>query len=102
MRWSREPSLPLRRCPARHLERRGQGGARRYAGFALIGAAQGAAGLFMVLAAGTPACASWPWIAASVALHVVYTALLARSYELGDFNQVYPLARGVRRRHRAR
>jgi drug/metabolite transporter (DMT)-like permease len=67
----------------------------RYAGFALIGTAQGAAGLLMVLAAGTPARASWPWIAASVALHVVYTALLARSYELGDFNQVYPLARGT-------
>jgi drug/metabolite transporter (DMT)-like permease len=67
----------------------------RYAGFALIGAAQGAAGLVLVLAAATPNRASWSWIAVSVALHVVYTALLARSYELGDFNQVYPLARGT-------
>jgi drug/metabolite transporter (DMT)-like permease len=67
----------------------------RYAGFALIGIAQAAAGLLMVSLSGTPARASWPWIATSVALHVVYTALLARSYELGDFNQVYPLARGT-------
>jgi drug/metabolite transporter (DMT)-like permease len=67
----------------------------RYAGFALIGIAQAAAGLLMVSLSGTPASASWPWIATSVALHVVYTALLARSYALGDFNQVYPLARGT-------
>jgi drug/metabolite transporter (DMT)-like permease len=67
----------------------------RYAGFALIGVAQAGAGLLMVALAGAPAQASWPWIATSVALHVVYTVLLARSYHLGDFNQVYPLARGT-------
>jgi drug/metabolite transporter (DMT)-like permease len=67
----------------------------RYAGFALIGIAQGGAGLLMVVLSGAPARASWPWIATSIVLHVVYTALLARSYELGDFNQVYPLARGT-------
>ena len=67
----------------------------RYAGFALIGIAQAGAGLLMVSLSGTPARASWPWIATSIALHVVYTALLARSYTLGDFNQVYPLARGT-------
>jgi drug/metabolite transporter (DMT)-like permease len=67
----------------------------RYAGFVLIGIAQAAAGLLMVSLSGTPARASWPWIATSVALHVVYTALLARSYALGDFNLVYPLARGT-------
>ncbi len=67
----------------------------RYAGFALMGVAQAGAGLLMVAVARAPARASWPWIATSVALHVIYTALLARSYELGDFNQVYPLARGT-------
>jgi drug/metabolite transporter (DMT)-like permease len=67
----------------------------RYAGFALIGIAQAAAGLLMAGLSDTPARASWPWIATSVVLHVVYTALLARSYALGDFNQVYPLARGT-------
>jgi drug/metabolite transporter (DMT)-like permease len=72
-----------------------KGAPDRYAGFALIGIAQAAAGLLMVCVCGQPARASWSWIAASVAVHVVYTALLARSYELGDFNQVYPLARGT-------
>lgn len=51
--------------------------------------------MLIVSVARTPARASWPWIATSVAVHVVYTALLAHSYELGDFNQVYPLARGT-------
>jgi drug/metabolite transporter (DMT)-like permease len=69
--------------------------ADRYAGFALIGIAQAVAGLLMASVTDAPARASWAWIAASVTLHVVYTALLARSYELGDFNQVYPLARGT-------
>jgi drug/metabolite transporter (DMT)-like permease len=67
----------------------------RYAGFALIGIAQAGAGLVMACLAAAPARASWPWIATSVALHAGYTWLLARSYELGDFNQVYPLARGT-------
>lgn len=44
----------------------------RYAGFALIGIAQAGAGLLMVCLAGQPARASWPWIGASVVLHVVY------------------------------
>ncbi|GAA0327719.1 DMT family transporter [Actinoallomurus spadix] len=69
--------------------------ADRYAGFALIGIAQAGAGLLMLSLAAVPARASWPWLATSVALHAVYTWLLARSYELGDFNQVYPLARGT-------
>ncbi|GAA4607717.1 DMT family transporter [Actinoallomurus liliacearum] len=67
----------------------------RYAGFALIGIAQAGAGLLMLSLAAAPARASWPWIATSVVLHAIYTWLLARSYELGDFNQVYPLARGT-------
>ncbi|MEV5712090.1 DMT family transporter [Actinoallomurus sp. NPDC052274] len=67
----------------------------RYAGFALIGIVQAGAGLLMLSLAAAPARASWPWIAASVVLHAIYTWLLARSYELGDFNQVYPLARST-------
>jgi drug/metabolite transporter (DMT)-like permease len=67
----------------------------RYAGFALMGVAQAGTGLLMLVVAAAPARASWPWIATSVAVHIVYTAMLARSYELGDFNQVYPLARGT-------
>ncbi len=69
--------------------------ADRFAGFALIGIAQAGAGLLLVCVVPVPDRRAWVWIAVSVGLHVVYTVLLARSYELGDFNQVYPLARGT-------
>jgi len=48
----------------------------------------------LVLVLPPPAAASWPYLAVSSVLHVTYTVLLARSYSLGDFGQVYPLARG--------
>ncbi len=37
----------------------------------------------------------WPWIAASLAIHVGYRLFLARAYEAGDLAQTYPLARGT-------
>lgn len=43
----------------------------------------------------TPLPASWPWMAASVALHIGYNLALARAYEAGDFGLVYPIARGT-------
>ncbi|HET8658121.1 MAG TPA: hypothetical protein VFM55_03885, partial [Micromonosporaceae bacterium] len=42
-----------------------------------------------------PAAASWPWLVASVVVHVCYNLGLAAAYRLGDFNQTYPLARGI-------
>jgi drug/metabolite transporter (DMT)-like permease len=42
-----------------------------------------------------PDARSWPYLAASGVLHLVYALLLMRSYGVGDFNQVYPLARGT-------
>lgn len=64
-------------------------------GFALIGVAVtvGAAGI--VLLSPVPASASWPFLAGSVVLHVAYNLLLMRCYRLGEFGQVYPLARGT-------
>jgi drug/metabolite transporter (DMT)-like permease len=67
----------------------------RYAGFALMGAAAAACGVVLLLVSPVPARAAWPWLCASAVLHGVYTALLARCYRHGDFNQVYPLARGT-------
>jgi drug/metabolite transporter (DMT)-like permease len=43
---------------------------------------------------GAPAPASWPWLAASVAIHLFYFAGLIESYRAGDLGQVYPIARG--------
>ena len=42
-----------------------------------------------------PAAASWPWLAASVALHVCYFLMLGAVYRLGDLSHVYPLMRGI-------
>jgi drug/metabolite transporter (DMT)-like permease len=42
-----------------------------------------------------PAAGAWPYLIASAVLHVGYHALLLRSFSLGDFGQVYPIARGT-------
>ena len=41
-----------------------------------------------------PAPESWPLLAASVAVHTFYQLSLMMAYRLGDFTQVYPIARG--------
>lgn len=67
----------------------------RLVGFALIGAVESMCGGLMVLVAGLPPAGVWPYIVASAALHVVYNLLLLASYQLGEFSQMYPLARGT-------
>jgi drug/metabolite transporter (DMT)-like permease len=42
-----------------------------------------------------PAAASWPFIAASVTVHLGYYALMIAAYRAGDLTLVYPLMRGV-------
>ena len=41
-----------------------------------------------------PAPESWPLLVASVIVHTCYQLMLATSYRLGDYTQVYPIARG--------
>ena len=41
-----------------------------------------------------PAVASWPYIFVGISLHVGYQLFLLYSYRVGDFTQVYPIARG--------
>ena len=67
----------------------------RLVGFALIGVADAIGGGLMVAFAGLPPAGAWPFIIASAALHVVYNLLLLLSYQLGEFSQMYPLARGT-------
>jgi drug/metabolite transporter (DMT)-like permease len=50
--------------------------------------------LLFVPFVGVPALASWPYVAASILVHVVYFAALIESYRTGDMGQVYPIARG--------
>jgi drug/metabolite transporter (DMT)-like permease len=42
-----------------------------------------------------PHVASWPLILASAVFQIVYFVLLARTYQLADMSQVYPLMRGT-------
>ncbi len=62
-----------------------------------IGLVNGSAGLFgivLMTQAGFPAAASWPWLAASAVLHLLYALALTRAYERADMGLVYPIARG--------
>jgi drug/metabolite transporter (DMT)-like permease len=67
----------------------------RLVGFALIGLAYVVVGGVGVLVLGPPPAGAWPFVIASAAVHVVYTLLLWLSYQLGDFSQTYPIARGT-------
>ncbi|MDJ1016896.1 MAG: DMT family transporter [Paracoccaceae bacterium] len=50
--------------------------------------------LASLLIAPAPEPASYPYLAAGVALHLGYQLFLVKSYALGDLTQVYPIARG--------
>jgi drug/metabolite transporter (DMT)-like permease len=67
----------------------------RLAGFAVITTAGMVVAAPLLVLAPPPARASWPFLLASAALHVVYILLLLQAYRLGDFSQVYPIARGT-------
>jgi drug/metabolite transporter (DMT)-like permease len=41
-----------------------------------------------------PAQQSWPWLAASAAVHILYFAFLANAYQWGDLSYAYPIMRG--------
>lgn len=43
----------------------------------------------------SPSPESWPYIALSAALQVVYFALVARIYRIADMSQTYPIMRGA-------
>jgi drug/metabolite transporter (DMT)-like permease len=61
----------------------------------LISLGAGAVSLALLPFTGLPAAASWPWLIASVILHLFYFAGLIESYRVGDLGQVYPIARGA-------
>ncbi|MEV4254716.1 EamA family transporter [Spirillospora sp. NPDC049652] len=71
-----------------------KGASDRWASFALIGIGQAVLVVPLLGLVPFPAAAAWPWLLGSVAVHLVYMGLLLMSYQLGDFSQVYPLARG--------
>jgi drug/metabolite transporter (DMT)-like permease len=44
---------------------------------------------------GIPPAPAWPWVIASVVLHLGYFIGLTEAYRTGDMGQVYPIARGT-------
>ena len=60
----------------------------------LISLGAGLVALALAPLVGVPAWAAWPWLTASVIVHLCYFASLIESYRTGDLGQVYPIARG--------
>ena len=67
----------------------------RLVAFALIGAGGLVPAVPLLIASPLPAPASRVYLGTSVLLHVAYQLLLMRCYRVGEFSQVYPLARGM-------
>lgn len=63
--------------------------------FGLIGAGGILVAIPLVIVSPFPLPACWPYLLASIVIHVFYNLLLMRSYRYGEFGQVYPLARGT-------
>lgn len=60
----------------------------------LISLGAGLVALALAPLVGVSAWAAWPWLIASVIVHLCYFASLIESYRTGDLGQVYPIARG--------
>jgi drug/metabolite transporter (DMT)-like permease len=54
-----------------------------------------AIGAVLAVVVAPPAGPAWPWLLASVFVHTLYNIGLMAAYQVGDFNQTYPLARGI-------
>ncbi|MCX5391221.1 DMT family transporter [Streptomyces sp. NBC_00094] len=63
--------------------------------FTLISGGGALIGLVTAVFVPLPAAGAWPYLIASALLHIGYYALLMRSFTLGDFGQMYPIARGT-------
>ncbi|WP_432003616.1 EamA family transporter [Streptomyces sioyaensis] len=63
--------------------------------FTLVGGGGALCGLAMAAVTPLPAAGAWPYLLASAVLHIVYQALLMQSFRLGEFGQMYPIARGT-------
>ena len=63
--------------------------------FTLVGGGGTVCGLLLACFAPLPDAEAWPALLTSAVLHVLYMTLLMRSFHLGDFGQMYPIARGT-------
>ena len=61
---------------------------------ALVATASGFVSVPFAATVGLPNLASWPYVLASVVIHIAYYLALAQAYKFGDLGQAYPIARG--------
>ena len=59
-----------------------------------VAAASGLLALAIAPFLPAPAPASWPWLAGSTAVHILYFGFLAGAYRWGELSYVYPVMRG--------
>jgi drug/metabolite transporter (DMT)-like permease len=71
-----------------------KGGLEPFAMTILISIGAGVVSLALIPVTGLPAAAAWPWVGASVVIHLGYFIGLIEAYRAGDMGQVYPIARG--------
>jgi drug/metabolite transporter (DMT)-like permease len=61
----------------------------------LVAIASGLVVVPFAFATGVPDSAAWPYLFASVVIHIGYFWALAEAYRFGDLGHVYPIARGT-------
>lgn len=61
---------------------------------ALVAVASGVVVVPFAFVTGVPDAAAWPYLIASVIIHIGYYLALAEAYRTGDLGQAYPIARG--------
>jgi len=66
-----------------------------FAANALITVASGLIAAAALPFVGVAPILSWPWLVASIILHLAYYYGLTEAYRTGDLSQVYPIARGA-------
>ena len=66
-----------------------------FAANALITVASGLIAAAALPFVGLAPIVSWPWLVASIILHLAYYYGLTEAYRTGDLSQVYPIARGA-------
>ncbi|MEA2983867.1 MAG: hypothetical protein QOD94_121 [Alphaproteobacteria bacterium] len=66
-----------------------------FAANALITVASGLIAAAALPFVGVAPVVSWPWLIASIILHLAYYYGLTEAYRTGDLSQVYPIARGA-------
>tara|TARA_B100000029_G_scaffold515566_3_gene623270 strand:+ start:941 stop:1765 length:825 start_codon:yes stop_codon:yes gene_type:complete len=52
-------------------------------------------GLLSLPFVGFPSTEAWPFLLASIIIHISYSLMLIRAYEFADLSTTYPIARGV-------